>query len=60
MEPIRPIAPSVSELPAVEKILREQDRQRDRQQQKQEQRRERKRPEEPPEDDGRPHIDISV
>lgn len=60
MEPIRPIAPRVSELPAVEKILREQDRQRERQQQEQRKHRERKPSAEPPADDGRPHIDISV
>jgi hypothetical protein len=64
MEPIRPIAPGISGLPAVERVLKHVDPdQQKREQQKREQKKREQEPEapEPPhEDDGLPHIDVSV
>jgi len=66
MEPIRPIAPRISGLPAVERIVKHVDpdqqkrEQRERQQKKREPEPDEAPAPPPDEDDGRPHIDVSV
>jgi hypothetical protein len=60
MDPIQPIGPRISNIPAVERVGHRIDpeQQKREQQKKDQQRREREQPEEPDEDDGLPHIDV--
>ena len=60
MDPIQPIGPRISNIPAVERVGHRIDpeQQKREQQKKDQQRHQRKQPEEPDEDDGLPHIDV--
>ncbi|HEX4760050.1 MAG TPA: hypothetical protein VH256_04580 [Thermoleophilaceae bacterium] len=60
MDPIQPIGPRISNIPAVERVGHRIDpeQQKREQQKKDQQRRQREQPEEPDEDDGLPHIDV--
>ena len=60
MDPIQPIGPRISNIPAVERVGHRIDpeQQKREQQKKDQQRRQPEQPEEPDEDDGLPHIDV--